>query len=401
MKILYLDLHMGAAGDMLAAALADLLDDTEGFLRELAAMNIPNTEVTLAPLSSGGIIGKSLFVTVNGEEESDCCHGHSLLDIEQIVNSLNTSDGIKRDILGVYNIIAEAESRVHGTPVREIHFHEVGMLDAVADIAAVCLAMKKLSPGKIAASSVHVGSGQVKCAHGILPVPAPATAEILKGIPVYGGKIRGELCTPTGAALLKYFVSEFGNMPTLVMEKTGYGMGKREFETVNCVRAILGDGESHGDVVELRANVDDMTGEDMAYAMEVILNAGALDVWTESIGMKKSRPGVMLCVLCEDADAETMSALMFCHTTTLGVREIKCRRRTLSRRVEEVETELGTVRKKVAEGFGVIREKYEHEDIARLAMGNDMSVSYVRSIVAATDTACSTIVKKQVLRADN
>lgn len=379
MSILYLDCAMGAAGDMLAATLADLLDDADGFIKELNAMNIPDVAAELLPLSRGGIMGKSLSVTVGGvREDGHKHHGHSMHDIEHIVSSLNTTDDIKQNILEIYDIIAQAESRVHGVDIREVHFHEVGMLDAVADIAAACLAMKKLSPDKVIASPVHVGSGQVKCAHGILPVPAPAAAEILKGVPIYGGEIRGELCTPTGAALLKYFVSEFGNLPTLSVTRIGYGMGKREFDAVNCIRAFLGETSKCEDTVELRANIDDMTGEELAYAAEILRAESALDVWTESIGMKKSRTGVMLCVLCRACDSSKMSQLMFRHTTTLGVREIKCTRRTLTRHIEEVKTSLGTVRKKVSEGFGVKREKYEFSDLSKIADENDMSISDVR-----------------------
>lgn len=379
MSTLYLDCAMGAAGDMLAAALADLLDDEAGFLKELNGMNIPGVSAELLPLSRRGIMGKSLHITVGGVAENEHSHhGQCMHDIESIVSSLNTTEDIKKNVLEIYDIIATAESRVHGVDVREVHFHEVGMLDAVADIAAVCLAMKKLSPDRVVASPVHVGSGQVKCAHGILPVLAPATAEILKGVPIYGGEIRGELCTPTGAALLKYFVSEFGNLPPLSVNDIGYGMGKREFDAVNCIRAIFGETNEDDDTVELRANIDDMTGEELSYVAEILRKESALDVWTENIGMKKSRPGVMLCVLCRACDSEKMSRIIFRHTTTIGVREIKCTRRTLTRHIEEVKTSLGTVRKKVSQGFGVTREKYEFSDLSRIAHENDMSISDVR-----------------------
>ena len=385
MKTLYLELNMGAAGDMLAAALAGLLDDQEGFVKELCDMNIPGAEITIEDRKSFGIVGKSFSVKINGHcEEDGAYHGHSLYDIGNIVESLNTTGDIKKDILAVYNIIAEAESRVHGVNVREVHFHEIGMLDAVADIAAVCLAMKKLNPAKVLATPVHVGSGTVKCAHGVLPVPAPATAEILRGIPMYGGKIRGELCTPTGAALLKYFVADFGEMPVISAEKIGYGMGKREFETVNCVRAMLGGENSRDEVCELAANIDDMTGEDIAYATELLLGSGALDVWTESIGMKKSRPGTKLCVLCEKERSEEFAKLLLAHTTTLGVRKSTCRRYILSRKNVTVETPAGTVRKKISEGYGIKREKYEHEDIARLARETGKSLSEIKEILSGT-----------------
>ncbi|MBR2180397.1 MAG: nickel pincer cofactor biosynthesis protein LarC [Oscillospiraceae bacterium] len=383
MRTLYLELNMGAAGDMLAAALAGLLDDTESFVKELRGMNIPGAVIALEEKKSLGISGKAFSVKINGHSEEDGHHlGHSMHDIRHIVEKLNTSEDIKRDILAVYNIIAGAESKMHGVDVREVHFHEVGMLDAVADIAAVCLAMKKLNPERVVATPVHVGSGTVKCAHGTLPVPAPATAEILRGIPIYGGKVRGELCTPTGAALLKYFVSSFGNMPVICAEKIGYGMGKREFETVNCVRAMLCEENSGDEVSELSANIDDMTGEDIAYAAETLLSCGALDVWTESIGMKKSRPGTKLCVLCETARAEEFAKLLLMHTTTLGVRENICTRYVLSRKNVTEKTPIGTVRKKVSEGYGIKREKYEHDDLVRLARETGKSLLEIKKFLS-------------------
>ncbi|MBQ2839929.1 MAG: nickel pincer cofactor biosynthesis protein LarC [Oscillospiraceae bacterium] len=384
MKILYLSCAMGAAGDMLAAALSDLLDGDADFAAELSGLNIPGTSISISDVTKNGVSGKSFEVYVNGESESDTHshHGHCMHDIEDIVTSLNTTDDVKQNILSIYKILAEAEGRVHKKDVRELHFHEVGMLDAVADIAAVCIAMKHLAPEKVYVSPVHVGSGNVKCAHGILPVPAPATAEILKGIPIFGGKVNGELCTPTGAALLKFFADEFGDMPVISTEKTGYGMGKRDFDELNCVRAFLGYAEKASELCELRANIDDMTGEEIAHACKKLLEAGALDVWTENIGMKKSRPGVTVCMLCKTVCSEEMSRLMFQHTSTLGVREIKCTRRELSREITEAETPFGRVRKKISEGFGVSREKYEFSDLEKIAEENGLSIMKVKEILS-------------------
>ena len=220
----------------------------------------------------------------------------------------NGSERIRKDILAVFGMIAEAESHVHGVPVTEIHFHEVGTMDAVADIAAVCILMDRLAPDQVVVSPVHVGSGQVKCAHGILPVPAPATAFILKDVPIYGGEILGELCTPTGAALLKYFASRFGAMPVMRTAAIGYGMGKKDFPAANCVRALFGETEQTGDIVaELSCNVDDMTAEEAGYAMEALFAAGALEVYTTPAGMKKSRPGLILHVMCRQDKKDEMA----------------------------------------------------------------------------------------------
>lgn len=251
-------------------------------------------------------------------------------------------------------------------------------MDAVADVTAVCLLMEKIAPDRVVASPVHVGSGQVRCAHGILPVPAPATTYILQGVPIYGGEIWGELCTPTGAALLKHFVTEFGSMPVMKTTAVGYGMGKKDFPAANCVRALLGETENAGDLVtELNCNVDDMTGEAVGFAMEELFAAGALEVYTVPVGMKKSRPGMLLSVICRPEDKETMVRMMFKHTTTIGIRENVYKRYKLERFVETVHTPYGAVRKKISTGYGVARQKYEYEDLARAARENDLSVSQV------------------------
>ena len=285
---------------------------------------------------------------------------------------------MQKDILAVYQIIAEAESQVHGVPMTDIHFHEVGTMDAVADVAAVCMLMNELKPERVVASPVHVGSGQVKCAHGILPVPAPATALILQDVPIYGGEIKGELCTPTGAALLKYFVDEFGQMPVMKTTAIGYGMGKKDFPAANCVRAMLGEGgEKTEELIELTCNVDDMTAEAIGFAMEQLFAAGARDVYTIPVGMKKNRPGTLIHVMCKGSTKEKMVELLFKHTTTLGIREAKLDRYFLNRTIEEVDTPFGKVHVKKSHGYGVERAKYEYEDLARIAREEGLSLAEV------------------------
>ncbi|MCM1330302.1 MAG: nickel pincer cofactor biosynthesis protein LarC [Ruminococcus sp.] len=406
MKTLYLDCSMGAAGDMLAAALLELIPDGDKFIEELDALGIPDVSVTKETSVKCGVTGTHFSVKVHGEEEESVdvhhhehhCHGEehhhhhehhhgghhhsSMHDIEHIVGGhLNLPQKVREDVTAVYSLIAEAESKVHGKPVTEIHFHEVGAMDAVADITAVCLLMNKIAPDRVVVSPVCTGSGQVRCAHGILPVPAPATAHILRDVPIYGGNIQGELCTPTGAALLKHFADGFGNMPVMTVQKIGYGMGKKDFEAANCVRAMLGESGdfcNNGDTVtELSCNLDDMTGEAIGFAMETLLTAGALDVYTVPIGMKKSRTGVMLCTLCRSSDKNKIAELIFKHTTTIGIRENTFSRYTLSRTEENIETPYGAVRKKISSGYGVKREKFEFEDIAVIARKNEMSLSEV------------------------
>ena len=376
MRTLYLDCGMGAAGDMLTAALLELLPDRDAFVEELNTLSIPGVSFSAEKCEKCGILGTHMAVTVYGEEESDPPHHHGHLgDIRGIVSSLPIPTMVKLDILSVYEEIAQAESHVHGVPVEQIHFHEVGTMDAIADVTAVCLLLHRLAPDKIIVSPVHVGCGQVRCAHGILPVPAPATAYLLRGIPIYGGSIAGELCTPTGAALIKHFATEFGEMPVMTVSAIGYGMGKKEFPRANCVRALLGESEDPADeIVELRCNVDDMTGEAIGFALEQLLGSGALDAFTVPIGMKKSRPGVLITVLCREDRKDTMIRLLLKHTTTLGVREFPCQRYTLNRTVETVDTPYGPIRKKVSSGYGVRREKYEYEDLSKIAREQGLSI---------------------------
>ena len=381
MKTLYLDCSMGAAGDMLTAALLELLPDKDAFVEELNGLGIPGVVFTAEICEKCGILGTHMKVTIHGEEEdSDHSHHHhgGMADIRGIVSGLPIPTMVKLDILSVYEEIAQAESHVHGVPVEQIHFHEVGTMDAIADVTAVCLLLHRLAPDKIVVSPVHVGSGQVRCAHGILPVPAPATAYLLRGIPIYGGEIMGELCTPTGAALVKHFATEFGDMPVMKVHSIGYGMGRKDFPRANCVRALLGESADPAEgIVELRCNVDDMTGEAVGFALEQLMAGGALDAFTVPIGMKKSRPGVLITVLCREETKEAMVRLILKHTTTLGIREFPCQRYTLSRSVETVDTPYGPVRKKVSSGYGIRREKYEYEDLAKIAREQDCSIAEV------------------------
>lgn len=435
MKTLYFDCGMGAAGDMLMASLYEICPDKAGFLKTMNEMGLPGLSVEAEPAVKCGITGTHMKVTIHGEEEESVdvdlhehvhdheeqhdhdhhehCHDHdhhddhdfhhththeenhteehsghphhhhaSMAGISHIIEHLNLPDEVKKDVVAVYHLIAEAESHVHGKTVEEIHFHEVGTADAIADIAGVCLLMHMIAPQKVIASPIHVGSGNVHCAHGILPVPAPATAFILQGLPIYSGVIKGELCTPTGAALLKHFVTEFKEMPVMRTLAIGYGMGKKDFERANCVRVLLGETEETGsEVAELSCNLDDMTPEALGFVQEILFAAGALEVYTIPIGMKKSRPGILLTCMCRCNDKEKMVSLIFKHTTTLGIRESISKRYTLTRTMKEHETPYGVVREKVSEGYGVVRGKLEYEDLAKIAREQGMSLEEVKALV--------------------
>lgn len=417
MKTLYLDCSMGAAGDMLSAALLGLLPDPDSFIQELNGLGIPGVTIEKEAAVKCGICGTHFSVKVGEVQEDEGLHSHgyayghayshedthshvhrdthhhddthehthhhsSMHDVEHIISNLSLDMKVKEDILAVYGLIAEAESHVHGVPVKEIHFHEVGTMDAIADITAACLLMNRIAPDEVAASSVHVGSGEVRCAHGILPVPAPATAYILRDIPVFGGGVKGELCTPTGAAILKHFVTRFGEMPAMKVQKIGYGMGRKDFDRANCVRAMLGETKGQENtVLELSCNVDDMTAEEIGFAMECLFEGGALEVYTVPVGMKKSRPGTLIRVMCREEDREKMTELLFRHTTTLGIRETVCRRYVLDRKIVTADTPYGPVRRKDSCGYGVQRSKYEYDDISRIAKEKGISLEEARKLV--------------------
>ncbi len=309
-------------------------------------------------------------------------HHTSMPDIYEIVSKLKIPDVVKKDVVAIYQIIAEAESKVHGKKVSEVHFHEVGMMDAIADITGCALLIHDLAIDEIISSPVNVGFGQVKCSHGILPVPAPATANILIGIPCYAGNIKGELCTPTGAALLKHFASKFSNMPPMTIVKIGYGMGKKNFEAANCVRAIMGEiNNKTNEIIELSCNIDDMTAEEIGYAMEVLFKNGALDVFTTPIGMKKSRPGILFSVLCKEETRERMANLMFYHTTTIGIREYRCNRMIMERVERIIDSSFGQIRVKDSSANGIKKEKLEYEDLRKIAENTGRSILEIKEMI--------------------
>jgi uncharacterized protein (TIGR00299 family) protein len=406
MKQLYWNCAMGAAGDMLAASLLAIQDDKDAALHALNALGIPGVTYTMEQQQSGGIRGLHLHVVIGGNEELPGAfvhhhdhshdhhahdhaygdHGHdhthpTLPDLLHLISHLHASDSVKAHMRAIYALLADAESAVHGQPVELVHFHEVGALDAVADIAAVCVLLEMLGVESVAASPVHVGAGSIRCAHGILPVPTPATALLLENVPTYGGSIETELCTPTGAALLRHFAQSFGPQPQMTVARIGYGIGTKQFsEAPNCVRAMLGTAQSgpdHDEIVKLETNLDDMTAEWIAFACEELLRAGARDVFTTPVQMKKGRPGTMLTVLCAPQDREEMIRLLFCHTTTLGVRE-EIMTRSILRRKNDAD---GKIRVKRAAGYGVEKEKPEFDDLAALAREKGISLFEAKKLL--------------------
>lgn len=478
MRTLYIECSMGAAGDMLMGALLEIAP--ENAAQKLQELQIPGVEFHPVKAESCGITGTHMQVLIHGEEETEAEHihehhhdhmhdhahkdhthedargfnhehhhdhmhdhahphdhehghhhaHHSMADIAAVINGLDVPEPVKTNALNVYQRIAAAESKVHGAPVSEVHFHEVGALDAVADVVGNCLLLSMIAPDRVVVSPVNTGSGHVHCAHGILPVPAPATAEILKDAVSYSDGTDGELCTPTGAALLTQFADAFGHQPAMQIRKTGIGLGTKEFPgKANGLRVFLGDevspelmglaseaesagsaqtgtsivcrqadlaeygglvfsGDSASDlthlgefpqdlVAELSANIDDMTGEELGFTMERLLEEGALDVYHTPIVMKKSRPAVKLSCICRPEDAAGMTDLMLRLTTTLGVRMQIFRRAVLNR--ETAETAAGAaVKTSSDERRGIRRSKIEYDDAAAYAREHGISLREAR-----------------------
>ncbi|MDD3228892.1 nickel pincer cofactor biosynthesis protein LarC [Oscillibacter ruminantium] len=420
MKTLYLECQMGAAGDMLMAALYELLPDQAGFLETMNHL-VKGVGVAAEKKETCGITGTHMEVKIGGEAEEsvdlpcgyvhdqfhleehvhedthhhdhedmphhdhdhhhDDHHDHeheghhhehhhaSPPDVQKILDRLPVPEEVRRNAKAVYDRIAAAESKAHGVPVTEVHFHEVGALDAIVDVTGVCLAMHLLHADQIVVSPVHLGSGQVRCAHGVMPVPTPATAHLLEGLPCYCGEIVGELCTPTGAALLAHFGGGFGPMPVMTLEKTGYGVGKKQFPVANCIRAFLGESgdPEQAEIIELCCHIDDMTAEALAFASERLMEQGALDISTAPLTMKKGRAGVAFTVLCKAAQEERLAQAILRETNTNGVRSRRCRKFILTPSIKTSDTSYGPVRVKCADGFGIHREKPEYADVAQAA----------------------------------
>ncbi len=392
MKILYIECSMGVAGDMLMGALYELLNDEDRkkFTDKMNSLGIEGLHVEAVPSVKCGINGTHMNVTIDGHEELESHHsehhhhhGASMHDIRHVIDAAGISENVKKNAVEVYECIAQAESRVHGKSADEIHFHEVGSKDAMADVIGCCMLIDIIGADRIVVSPVTTGFGNVRCAHGILPVPAPATALILNDVPLRAGSIEGELCTPTGAALVKHYADEFGNMPQMTVSRIGYGMGTKDFAAANCVRVFVGIQATRTakTIVQLCCNIDDMTAEELGYAAELLMDEGALDVYTTAIGMKKSRPGTLLTVMCREEDRERIAGLIFRNTTTLGMRVYHCERMILERSEKTLHTEFGDVRCKEASGYGVVRSKLEYDDVIRLAKSSGRSIREIRDII--------------------
>ena len=372
MRCLYFDCFSGISGDMTLAALLDLGVPKKHLVSELAKLSLSNYRIQISAALCHGISGKRLRVITAPEKKGHHHHHHrTLVDIQKMITASTLSARVKEGSLAVFERLAQAEARVHCKKPSEVHFHEVGAVDSIVDIVGAVIALEYLDVQHITASALPLGGGFVTCEHGTLPVPAPATVLLLKDIPVYDNGVRAELVTPTGAALISTFAAAFGAMPAMSIQAVGYGAGNREHETIpNMLRVIKGEMQTPGmqdRVCVLEATIDDMSPEWAGFAMEKLLEAGALDVAFIPAQMKKNRPGVLLTVVSRPEDRHLLGAAILEHTTTAGVRMHAAERMTLARETAVVTTRLGPVRAKVLHAPDGKRFVPEYEACARLA----------------------------------
>ncbi|MBL8167313.1 MAG: nickel pincer cofactor biosynthesis protein LarC [Acidobacteria bacterium] len=451
MRTLYLDCFAGASGDMLLGALLDLGLDFAFLKAELAKLGVPGYELSLTRVDRSGISAAKFDVHLqreahhhhdhdhghhdhdhdhdhghhhhehdhghhhhdHGHHDHDHDHGHhhhehehhhhehehehhhrGLTEIKRLISAASLSDSVKARAQAIFQRIGEAEAKIHGMPIEAVHFHEVGAIDSIVDIVGACIGLEALGIGRIISSPLHVGSGTFKCAHGIYPVPGPATTELLKGVPLYAKDIQGELVTPTGAAIIATLAERFAPMPLMRVEKIGYGAGTRTYPNFpNVLRAVLGQlaedaDATPGTVTVIEAQIDDLNPQVFGHLMEQALAAGALDLFYTPVQMKKNRPGVLLTLLCKPEDRVPMCDMLFRETTTLGVRYRQEEREILQRDFTTAETPYGPIRLKIArrQNGEVMNVSPEFEDCHAAAAQHGVSL---REVQLAALTAAS------------
>jgi uncharacterized protein (TIGR00299 family) protein len=378
MKTLYFDCFAGASGDMILGAMVAAGVEPAYLREQLSLLPVSGFDVSFETVNRSGL--SATYARVDTAHEHK--HRH-LSDIKQIIEASALSDSVKQRAVQIFTRLAEAEARVHNEPVDHVHFHEVGALDAIVDVVGAAICFDALQIDRFICSPIHVGSGMVKMAHGQFPVPPPAVTELLKGVPFYATEIKGELLTPTGAAIITSVCSEYGPIPRMITEKSGYGAGTREYQDFpNVLRVLIGETEDAGATDErlwmIETNLDDASPQIIGHVMDRVLESGALDCFFTSVQMKKNRPGVLLSVLCRAGEKETVMKLLFTETTTLGVRSYEVTRRALQRSVVRVETPYGPIDVKVAHLEGrVVNEMPEFEQCRQAAANANVPLKIV------------------------
>ena len=387
MRVIYFDCFAGISGDMTIGALIDLGIDVESLKQQLASLGLSGYQIKVDRVERSGIAATKFDVLVDTSTQP----ARHLADIREIIANSKLSDLARSRSIQAFERLAEAEARAHGTTVDKVHFHEVGAIDSIIDVVGVMIGVEMLGVDRFVSSSLRVGYGTVKAAHGLLPVPAPGTAELLRGAPIYAGQIEGEFVTPTGAAIVTSLCESFGPLPALSIERIGYGAGSRNPEGFpNALRLVVGElsdqktSEPENAVVVIETNIDDMNPQVYEHVLRLAFKLGALDAFITPVQMKKSRPGVLLTVLCEPMLLNPMIDMLLAETTTLGVRYYDAKRRILARAIEMVETEYGSVRVKVARSGGrALHFQPEYEDCLRLAEAADVPLIEVQAAASA------------------
>jgi pyridinium-3,5-bisthiocarboxylic acid mononucleotide nickel chelatase len=368
MKTLYFDCFAGASGDMILGAMVAAGVDPDALREQLSLLNVEGFKITFETADRSGLSATYARVETVHEHK----HRH-LADIKRIIEASGVTDAAKELSLRIFTRLAEAEAGVHNEPIEKVHFHEVGALDAIVDVVGAAICFDLLKVERYVSSPLHVGSGMIEMAHGRFPVPPPAVTELLRGVPFYSGEIKGELLTPTGAAIISTVCHEYGPIPRIKTDRTGYGAGTRQYENFpNVLRVLIGETEIDDAASErlwmIETNLDDASPQIVGHVMDRAFEAGALDCFFTPVQMKKNRPGVLLSVLCGAAEKEAVMNLLFTETTTLGIRSYEVERRALRRSVVQVETQYGPIDVKVAHLNGrVVNEMPEFEHCLKAA----------------------------------
>ncbi len=382
MKIAYFDCFSGASGDMIMGSLLDAGLSLEHLRDQIKKLGLSHYDIGVEKVAKKGISGSQALITID-QHHHDHHHRH-LSHIKEIINNSTLSESVKEKSTAIFQHLAEAESEVHGSEVEHVHFHEVGAMDAIIDVVGAVIGFNALGIEKIFCSPLHVGCGTVKCAHGLLPVPAPATAELIKGIPVYSNGVEGELLTPTGAAILTTLSSKFGAMPPMSVKSIGYGAGTSEPAIPNLLRVVIGETEDEtmdyetGQAAVLETNIDDMNPQIYDYLIQKMLNLGAMDVFMTCVQMKKNRPGTLLTLVCSLDKVDMFSDFLLRETTTIGLRWRVENRIKASRKIETLETEYGPVRIKIAKSSeDIINISPEYDDCKQVALEKGIPLKLV------------------------
>ena len=387
MRTLYFDCFAGASGNMILGALAALGLDCERLVSELEKLDIADFELIFTDVDRSGISATHLDVKVPYEH----VHRH-LHHIEAIIGNSTLADPVKSRAKAIFTRLAEAEAKIHGIDVQKVHFHEVGAMDAIIDVVGSCIAFEMLGIERFVCSKIHVGSGFAEMAHGKFPVPPPAVAELLTGVPIYSTEIEGELTTPTGAAIISTLCDSYGTIPEMSVEQTVYGAGTRQYEKFpNVLRLILGESEkqehrstNHEKLTLIETNIDDMSPQILGFVMERAFALGALDCWFAPIQMKKNRPATMISILCEADKKDVLTRLLYTETTTIGVRIQPVARECLDREIVTVSTEFGDIDVKQASLDGkIVNSMPEYDEVKRAALDHGVPFKNVREAVIA------------------